>query len=241
VDGFGHGSTACKDFASHIFEFGGTTVYVVGEAALFWPTQRALIVADLHLEKASSYATRGQMLPPYDSLATLDMITALAEQCNAAAVICMGDNFHDDAGETRLQGKAAALLREMTQRYDWTWITGNHDPGVAATWGGTVAIERLVEGIMLRHEAEPVWPGPEISGHFHPKLRMSVRKRNVSRRAFVMTGRKLIMPAFGALTGGMDAGDPAILRAVGGDPAEALVPLKDRLSRFALSSASFAK
>jgi uncharacterized protein len=219
-------------------EFGGVQFWVAGDAALFWPARRALIVADLHLEKASSYATRGQMLPPYDSQMTLEMVAALAQRFDALAIICLGDNFHDDAGEKRLQGKAADLLRAMTLLYDWTWITGNHDPHVAAHWGGSVAVERLVDGIMLRHEAEPSWTGPEISGHFHPKLRMTVRRRNVARRVFVMNDQKIIMPAFGALTGGLDAGHDVILRAMGwvkgGNAVYALVPTRMGFSRFAL-------
>ncbi len=214
--------------------FGATQFVVAGDAALYWPTQRALIVADLHLEKASSYAVRGQMLPPYDSQMTLEMVAALAKRFDAQAVICLGDNFHDDAGETRLQGKAAELLRAMTAHYDWTWITGNHDPHVAAHWGGSVAVERLVEGIMLRHEAEPAFYAPEISGHFHPKLRMTVRRRNLARRVFVMSERKIIMPAFGALTGGLDAGHEVILRAMGGSGVHAVVPTRVGWSRFAL-------
>lgn len=219
------------------FDFGGAHFLVAGDVALYWPAHRTLIVADLHLEKGSSYALRGQMLPPYDSIATLEAIAALTQDFDVGAVICLGDNFHDVAGEARLQGDAAALLQSMTQAYDWTWITGNHDPDVAAIWGGAVVVERRLDGIMLRHQAETGWKGPEISGHFHPKLRMTIRKRNVSRRAFVISETKIIMPAFGALTGGMDAGDPVIMAAMGGLPVDALVPVKGALSRFALNAA----
>jgi uncharacterized protein len=219
-------------------DFGGAQFWVAGEAALFWPARRALIVADLHLEKASSYATRGQMLPPYDSQMTLEMVATLAQSFDACAVICLGDNFHDNAGEKRLQGKAAELLRAMTSRYDWTWITGNHDPHVSARWGGTVVFERVLEGIVLRHEADPDWVGAEISGHYHPKLRMVVRRRNVARRVFVINDRKIIMPAFGALTGGLDAGHDVILRAMGCNAdrqtVHAVVPTRMGFSRFVL-------
>jgi uncharacterized protein len=223
-----------------LFNFGGAQFQVAGDAALYWPAHRVLIVADLHLEKASSYAIHGQMLPPYDSMKTLELIADLAREYDAQAVICLGDNFHDVAGEARLQGDAAALLQSMTHAYDWTWITGNHDPDVAALWGGVVHVERILDGIMLRHQAEPHWSGPEISGHFHPKLRMTIRRRNVSRRAFVISETKIIMPAFGALTGGMDASDPVMTAAMGGTSTHALVPVKGQLSRFALHTA-FAK
>jgi uncharacterized protein len=221
--------------------FGNAQFVVVGDAALYWPKHRALIVADLHLEKASSYALHGQMLPPYDSLATLQALAELAQDNGAKAVICLGDNFHDTAGEDRLEGEPAQQLRDLTTRYDWTWITGNHDPAVAATWGGNVAIEYSIDGIMLRHQAEPGWNGAEISGHFHPKLRLKIRGRNVARRTFVMSEDKIIMPAFGVLTGGMDAADPVIAHAMANKPADALVPVRDRLTRFALRGAALTK
>ena len=169
------------------FSFGGQTFEIAGDAALFWPDQRALLVADLHLEKASAYAVRGQMLPPYDSMSTLEELAGLADACGAQAIICMGDNFHDDDGERRLGGDAAALLSNLTRRFSWTWITGNHDRNLAARWGGKAVLEITTAGIMLRHEADPADPAPEISGHFHPKYRASMRKRMVSRRCFVQT------------------------------------------------------
>ncbi len=219
-------------------QFGGSDFLLAGEAALYWPAQRALIVADLHLEKASYFAKSGQLLPPYDSLATLEMLDALAHEFGAEAVICLGDNFHDIRGEARLEGRAAALLRALTARLHWTWITGNHDPTLEAKWGGSARKELLLDGILFRHEADPDCPNPEMSGHFHPKLRLSVRRRVVVRRAFVRTHNKLILPAFGSFTGGMDAGDAAIMAAVGWQDAEALVSVKARLSRFALSGSA---
>ena len=123
----------------------------------------------------------------------------------------------------------------MTAATRWTWITGNHDPGFADHCGGTIVEEAEVDGLLLRHEAEPAETRPELSGHFHPKLRISHRGRQVSRRCFVATTRKLILPAFGALTGGLDVGHPEIVRAVGA-PAEALVPVADRLLRFPIAA-----
>lgn len=217
-------------FGQHIFE-------VAGDAGLFWPEQRALLVADLHLEKASAYAVGGQMLPPYDSLSTLEALTALAIAHDAQAIICLGDNFHDSDGEERLEGPAAEVLRHLTSRFDWTWVTGNHDPHLAARWGGLGMAEIAISGVTLRHEAEPSDPYPEISGHFHPKYRASMRQRMVSRRCFVQTARKIIMPAFGALTGGMDAGDMAVRNACGlsaGELMTALVPVNGGVTRFQL-------
>ena len=219
------------------FSFGNQDFIVADDAALYWPTHRALLVADLHLEKASAFATGGQMLPPYDSRATLEELAALALQFAAAKIICLGDNFHDDDGEHRLGGDAGSILTQLTTQYDWLWITGNHDRGLAAKWGGTTALEHALSGILLRHEAEPHENQPEMSGHFHPKYRQQLRGRMVSRRCFVRTANKLIMPAFGAFTGGMDAGDPAIVAACGiksGEDIDALVPTSRSVACFNL-------
>ena len=221
------------------FLFGEQRFQVVGDAALFWPDQNALLVADLHLEKASAYAAGGQLLPPYDSLSTLQELAALTRACAVKSIICLGDNFHDDDGERRLGGEAAELLRHLTSRFDWTWITGNHDPHLSGRWGGSSVLELEAAGIFLRHEADPADGAPEISGHFHPKYRALMRRRMVSRRCFVQTGSKIIMPAFGALTGGMDAADLAIRRACGlanHEPMAALVPLKGGHAKFALAA-----
>lgn len=205
------------------------------QGAVFWPARRALLVADLHLEKASWFARLGQMLPPYDSLATLADLTALAVSTGADEIWCLGDSFHDRYGCDRLPARARAMLTALTGSTRWTWITGNHDPGFADHCGGAIAGEVEVDGLLLRHEADPVEARPELSGHFHPKLRIHHRGRQVSRRCFVATERKLILPAFGALTGGLDAAHPEIVRAVG-PRAEALVPLADRLLRFPLAA-----
>ena len=205
------------------------------QGALFWPDRRALLVADLHLEKASWFARLGQMLPPYDSMATLADLAALLASTGAEEVLCLGDSFHDRHGCDRLPTKAREMLTGLTAATRWTWIVGNHDPGFADHCGGAIVEEAEVEGLVLRHEANPAESRPELSGHFHPKLRVTQRGRRVSRRCFVATRTKLILPAFGALTGGLDAGHPEIVRAVGG-PAEALVPVADRLLRFPLAA-----
>ncbi|MFT3976726.1 MAG: ligase-associated DNA damage response endonuclease PdeM [Sphingomonas bacterium] len=217
------------------FSFAGQELAALPEGALFWPARGALLIADLHLEKASFFASAGQMLPPYDSLATLANLSALADRVAAREIWCLGDSFHDVDGGERLTSPALEMLRALMAKARWTWITGNHDPAVAAYCGGEVAEEALVDGIVLRHEAEPGDPRPELSGHFHPRLRIRVRGRLVSRRCFVASGRKIVLPAFGALTGGLDAAHPEIARAMG-EEAEALVPVEDRLLRFPLAA-----
>jgi hypothetical protein len=217
------------------FSFCSHELMALAQGALFWPSRRALLVADLHLEKASWFARMGQMLPPYDSIATLADLTALAVSTGAVEIWCLGDSFHDRHGCDRLPARAREMLVALTGATRWTWITGNHDPGIADHCGGEIVEEAEVDGLLLRHEADPAEPRPELSGHFHPKLRIHHRGRKVSRRCFVATERKLILPAFGSLTGGLDAGHPEIVRAVG-PKAEALVPVADRLLRFPLAA-----
>ena len=217
------------------FSFAGETFLATADGALFWPTRRALLVADLHLEKASWFARFGQFLPPYDSHATLSALERTVEQTGATRLYCLGDSFHDRFGCDRLPADARALLTGLTQRLDWTWIVGNHDPGFADHCGGKLAEEVEIGGIVLRHEARREDPRPEMSGHFHPKLRLQLRGRRVSRRCFVVSPAKVIFPAFGSLTGGLDAHHPEILRSVGHDAA-AVVPVSDRLLRFPLAA-----
>ena len=217
------------------FSFGGHALLALPQGGLFWPARSALLVADLHFEKASWFARFGQMLPPYDSLATLADLSALIAATDAREVWCLGDSFHDVGACDRLPAQARALLSDLTSATCWTWITGNHDPHMRDRWGGAVAGEAIVDGLVLRHEADPAESRPELSGHFHPKLRVRVRGRQVARRCFVATPTKLILPAFGALTGGLDAGHPEIVRAVGGG-AQALIPVEDRLLRFPLAA-----
>lgn len=217
------------------FSFAGTDLEALPRGGLYWPARRALLVADLHLEKASWFARGGQMLPPYDSMATLDALGAAIAETGARELWCLGDSFHDAEGCERLPGDAQLALRTLTARVDWHWIVGNHDPHFTDCFGGAVIDEALVDGLVLRHEAMAGEMRPELSGHFHPKLRISIRGRLVSRRCFVATPTKLILPAFGALTGGLDAGHPEIVRAVG-QGAEALVALDDRLLRFPVAA-----
>ncbi|TXC72562.1 ligase-associated DNA damage response endonuclease PdeM [Sphingomonas ginsenosidivorax] len=217
------------------FSFGGHALLALPQGALFWPARRALLVADLHFEKASWFALRGQMLPPYDSIATLADLTALVAATGADEIWCLGDSFHDVDGCDRLPERAQDMLRALTGSTRWTWITGNHDRQILDRCGGEVVDEAVVDGLVLRHEADRAETRPELSGHFHPKLRVRVRGKQVARRCFVATTTKLILPAFGALTGGLDVDHPEIVRAVGLG-AEALVPVADRMLRFPVAA-----
>jgi uncharacterized protein len=192
------------------FSFAGEEMRLVQGRALFWPRENALLVADLHLEKSSFFASYGQMLPPYDSRETLGRIAAAVRETGARRVYCLGDNFHDDAGEARLEPYAAGMLSALTKALDWVWIAGNHD----APATGTVVEELETSGLILRHCAEPGETRTELSGHFHPKLTIAARGRRIARPCAVRSEQRLILPAFGALTGSMDALAPEVIAAM---------------------------
>src|SRR3546814_517436 len=160
------------------FSFAGEDLLIMGQGALFWPARKALLIADLHLEKASFFARFGQMLPPYDSNATLAAIEALVDETGARELWCLGDSFHDGEGPFRLDEQARRRLLTLTARLDWTWITGNHDPLTAAP-GGRVLDEACLHGICLRHETLGSDRRPEISGHCHPRVHGAVAARSV--------------------------------------------------------------
>ena len=222
------------------FSFAGEEMRLVQGRALFWPGEAALLVADLHLEKASFFATHGQMLPPYDSRETLERLALAVRQTGARRVYALGDNFHDAKGVLRLESHAAGMLAALTRALDWVWIVGNHDAqpgqtGDSGRAGGTLAEEIAAGGLVLRHKAQGGESRPELSGHFHPRLTLSARGRRIARPCAVMSEQRLILPAFGALTGGMDAADPAILSAM--QPArtiDALLPARGRLLQYPL-------
>src|SRR5438067_5559839 len=150
------------------FSCAGETFFATADGALFWPREQALLVADLHLEKASWFAKGGQFLPPYDSQATLTALGRELERTGARRLFCLGDSFHDEFGCERLPEAARALLTDLTSRLEWTWIVGNHDPGFADHCGGSLVDEAEIGGMILRHAAVRDDPRPEISGHFHP-------------------------------------------------------------------------
>ena len=226
------------------FPFAGHELALGTGRGLYWPAERALLVADLHLEKASWFAARGSMLPPYDSRDTLERLADAVRETGARRVITLGDNFHDDDGALRLDAHCTGMLEALIRALDWVWITGNHDEELPKGFGGTIVPELEVGGITLRHEARAGETAPELSGHYHPKLRVNVRNRRIARPCAVLgrgTGgaERMILPAFGSLTGGLDAGHPEILGAL--QPAariEALMPAKGRIARFPLWQAA---
>jgi DNA ligase-associated metallophosphoesterase len=181
--------------------------------ALFWQEQRLLIVSDLHLEKGSSFAMRGVLLPPYDTLATLSRLTAVIARHDPRMVIALGDSFHDRAAHERLSIPNREMLAAMQVRRDWIWISGNHDPALPPDLGGTVANEVAIGPIVFRHE--PTGAAGEIAGHLHPKARVATRGRSMERRCFASDGERAVMPAFGAYTGGLSIRDVAFAKIFG--------------------------
>jgi uncharacterized protein len=207
--------------------------------ALYWPAQATLFVADLHFEKASAFARRGRLLPPYDTADTLAWLIDALEATGATRVVCLGDSFHDAGGPARLPDCPRAALRSLVTSLDWLWITGNHDDDAAASLGGRVMPETRLGPLMLRHQADATDPTPELSGHFHPKVAVMARGRRIVRRCFAVSATKIILPAYGAFTGGLFVTDQAFADAMPG-PITALVPEAGHLLRFPVPSSSIA-
>jgi hypothetical protein len=168
--------------------------------ALWWPAEATLVVSDLHLETGSSLARRGMMLPPHDTAITLTRLADVFDRMRPGRVIALGDSFHDPFGAERLGEEHRATLARMTERAEFVWIAGNHDRIGAAGLGGMVCETLTVGGVTFRHIPRPGTPAArEVAGHLHPAARVG----SVKRRCFVGCARRLVMPAFGALTGGL--------------------------------------
>jgi len=203
--------------------------------ALYWHDEGLLIVSDLHLEKGSSFARRGQLLPPYDTTETLARLARLITRYAPRTVIALGDNFHDGDGPARLAPQDRASLIALQRSRDWIWITGNHDPDPADGIGGTFASVLSIGSLTFRHLPSPDAPDGEIAGHLHPVARVAQRGRAVSRRCLASDGRSLVMPAFGAYTGGLNIRDRAFAAVFGARKFTAHMLGEDRLYAFAAS------
>ncbi|MGH6663992.1 MAG: ligase-associated DNA damage response endonuclease PdeM [Pseudolabrys sp.] len=175
------------------------------DGALYWPEQGLLAVADLHLEKGSSFAARGQLLPPYDTAATLARLARLIARYAPRLVVALGDSFHDGGGPARLGRDDRESLIAMQRGRDWIWIVGNHDPDPVGGIGGVFHATYTI-GALTFHHLPSGAPG-EICGHLHPVARVAHRGRAVSRRCFAADATRMVMPAFGAYTGGLNVRD----------------------------------
>jgi len=200
---------------------GGLKVRIAGEAcvlrcsgALWVVAHRTLIASDLHLEKGSAFAARGQMLPPYDSPATIAKLEAEVEALDPATVVLLGDSFHDARAIGRMRASDGARLTAMARGRAWIWLEGNHDlvalAGAMNALTGEVVEAIAVGSLRLIHEPQPGEQPGEIAGHLHPAARVAAYGRSVRRPCFVTDGQRAILPAFGALTGGLDVRNPSI-------------------------------
>jgi len=178
------------------------------EGALWWPDREMLVVSDLHLEKGSSFAARGQLLPPYDTHATLAVVEQLIASLKPAITLSLGDSFHDRGAEVRLGEEATERIKALTASTDWVWVEGNHDPDPPKHLGGRAQKTLRESALVFRHE--PTGERGEVAGHLHPAAKVRGRGRSVRRRCFVCDGERLIMPALGAFTGGLNICDPAV-------------------------------
>lgn len=186
----------------------GLEAHLRPSGALWLPDFGALVAADLHLEKGSAYAARGQMLPPYDSLETLARLRGEAAALDPGCVILLGDTLHDREAAGRLAPEAAESLAALAQGRDLVWVAGNHDPGGGGALPGRTVEEAAFGALVLRHEPSP-GPCPEAAGHLHPAARVRDGGRSVRRRCFVTDGVRIVLPAFGAYAGGLNVRDPA--------------------------------
>jgi DNA ligase-associated metallophosphoesterase len=191
------------------FRLADTLATALPDGALWIADSKTLIVSDLHLEKGSAFARRGQMLPPYDTHAALIKLTDLMMRLQPDIIVSLGDSFHDRTGPTTLDPRDRELLRLLMSRCDWIWVEGNHDGKAPETLGGVARNVLHIGSLVLRHEpTEAASPG-EIAGHLHPCAKVSGRGRSVRRRCFAYDGERLVMPAFGAFTGGLNLRDEA--------------------------------
>jgi hypothetical protein len=191
-------------------EVNGETLQLDPAGALYWPAEQTLVFADLHFEKGSAYARSGQMLPPYDTRATLARMEALIIRHAPARVIALGDSFHDRGAADRLDEHERAVLVRLGRSAEWIWIAGNHDPAPPSWLGGKVREEIALGDLVFRHEPSPVRSRGEIAGHLHPCKSVTRHGRSLRRRCFVSDRLRLVMPAFGAYAGGLDVGDRAV-------------------------------
>jgi len=201
--------------AAHEIAVAGTPLIADPAGALYWPDERLLAVADLHLEKGSAFAARGVLLPPYDTTATLARLAKLIEHYSPALVVASGDSFHDGGGPARMPEVSRAALAVLQRGRDWLWLAGNHDPDPPQGVGGRVAAELAIGSLTFRHEPSPHGADGEIAGHLHPSARVAQRGRGVARRCFAADAKRMVMPAFGAYAGGLNIRDRAFVALFG--------------------------
>ena len=219
-----------RDKPGHDISICGAPLTADPMGALYWSEHGLLAVADLHLEKGSSFAARGQLLPPYDTAATLARLACLIAHYAPRVVIALGDSFHDGGGPARLSREDRDNLTALQRRRDWIWLAGNHDPEPATNIGGVFSRTFALDALTFRHE--PSGAEREIAGHLHPVARIAHRGRAISRRCFAADKARLVMPAFGAYTGGLNIREAAFADVFGTLAFTAHMLGEDRLYAF---------
>lgn len=189
--------------------FAGQNLVADRTGALYWPEQQVLIIADLHLEKGSAFAERGRMLPPYDTRETLFRLAGVIDHYAPRTVIALGDSLHDRGAEVRIARSDLELIYALQSGRDWIWISGNHDPSISPVLGGRVAKQIEIAGLTMLHAPEHSSCRREIAGHLHPVCKIVRRAQAIRRSCFVCDGHRLILPAYGAFTGGLNVLDAA--------------------------------
>jgi DNA ligase-associated metallophosphoesterase len=201
---------AANACSTDVIRLAGAEFLADPSGALYWPDEGALIVADLHLEKGSSFAARGMLLPPYDTAETLARLATVITRHAPRLVVALGDSFHDGEGLARMTASDRAALAALQRGRDWLWIAGNHDPQPVSPLNGCFAAMLALGGLVLRHHPSPASCDGEIAGHLHPAARVALRGGATRRRCFAADARRLVMPAFGAYAGGLNVRDRAI-------------------------------
>jgi DNA ligase-associated metallophosphoesterase len=201
------------DYRTEELELAGAALVADPAGILYWPAERLLAVADLHFEKASSFARYGALLPPYDTAATLARLCEAIMRYRPRTVFALGDSFHDGDGPQRLEPDDRAAIGELQKGRDWIWIAGNHDPDPATGIGGVFTPVVATGPLTFRHE--PQGGKGEIAGHLHPMARISARGRSVSRKCFAADAERMVLPAFGAFTGGLNIRAAAFMNVFG--------------------------
>jgi hypothetical protein len=202
-------SSTAREHAREI-AIAGVALAADPAGALYWPEEKLLVAADLHLEKGSAYAARGVLLPPYDTAATLARLARLIERYAPRLVVALGDSFHDGGGPARMAETSRVALSALQRGRDWVWLAGNHDPDPAENIGGRFADVLALGGLTFRHEPSSNSSDGEIAGHLHPLACIVQRGRAVRRRCFASDGHRLVMPAFGSYAGGLNVRHRAI-------------------------------
>jgi hypothetical protein len=201
----------------------GAALSLDHRGALLWPDERLMVVADLHLEKGSAFAKRGQMLPPYDSALTLATLAQLIARHRPRRLILLGDTFHDRGAHARMAGTIRESLMAVAASVECIWIAGNHDPETPEELPGPKLAEIAIGPLVFRHEPRAGAQPGEVAGHLHPVARVVTERGRLRRRAFVSDGSRLVMPAFGAYAGGLNLRDPAVASLFQGGPLRAHV------------------